>query len=214
MRQAAFRTGLIVAGILALAGPCLATTKGYNQIVTPDIQPLGVLSLSFQAQHSAIGNQAQLQYELGITRRFEIAVFQGFSPPDNTVSFLYGLVQKKHLLLSTGMLNFLSGSTRRAPFLEVGYPTDRAAFVAGLLRTQNHTQPLAGMGYQLTPRLLLAADYQQGADNFASIGFTYALTPRLSVNPALYITNSTPRHAYPYVVLTWNIQAWKPRGGR
>ena len=33
-------------------------------------------------------------------------------------------------------------------------------------------------------------------------------------NAALYLTNSTPRHAYPYVVLTWNVQAWKPRGSR
>ena len=59
-----------------------------------------------------------------------------------------------------------------------------------------------------------ASDYQQGTDNFATIGITYALTPRLSMNPGLYITNSTPRHAYPYVVLTWNVRAWKPRRSR
>jgi len=59
-----------------------------------------------------------------------------------------------------------------------------------------------------------ASDYQQGTDNFATIGIAYALTPRLSMNPALYITNSTPRHAYPYVVLTWNVRAWKPRRSR
>jgi hypothetical protein len=211
MRHAAGGTGGILAvGLLALATPTLATTKGYNQIVTPDIQPTGVLSLSFQAQHAAIGNQTELQYELGITKRFEIAFFQGFSPPDYTFSFEYGLVQKKHFLLSTGMLDFLSGSTRRAPFLEAGSYQGRAAFVVGVLRTRNHTQPLAGIGYQLNSRLLFATDYQQGAGNFATVGFTYALTPRLSVNPALYVSNSTPRRAYPYVVLTWNVPAWKP----
>ena len=208
-------TGIIVAlGLLAPAGPALATTKGYNQIVTPDIQPAGVLSLSFQAQHPTIGNQYQLQYELGITPRFEIAFFQGFSPPDNTVSFEYGLVQKKRFLLSTGLLNFASGSNRRAPFLEAGFPRGRAAFVVGVLRAPGHTQPLAGIGYQLTPRLLVASDYQQGAGNFATLGVTYTLTPRLSINPALYVTNSSPRHAYPYVVLTWNIPVWKARGSR
>jgi len=118
---------MIAVGLLAPAAAALATTKGYNQIVTPDIQPLGVLSLSFQAQHRAIGNQTELQYELGITRRFEIAVFQAFSPPDDTVSFEYGLIQKKQFVLSTCMLNFMSGSTRRAPFLEAGYRRDRAA---------------------------------------------------------------------------------------
>src|SRR5205807_4044185 len=187
-RKTTLRTGLIVAvALLAPAAPALATTKGYNQIVTPDLQPLGVLSLSFQEQHPAIGNQTELQYELGITQRFEIAVFQAFSPPDNTVSFEYGLVQKKHFLLSAGMLNFLSGSARRASFLEAGYPNRRAVFVIGLSRAQDHSQPLGGIGYQLTPRLLLASDYQQGTDNFATIGITYALTPRLSMNPALYI---------------------------
>jgi hypothetical protein len=205
---------MVAVGLLGPAAPALATTKGYNQIVTPDIQPLGVLSLSFQAQHRAIGNQTELQYELGITRRFEIAVFQAFSPPDDTVSFEYGLVQKKRFLLSTGMLNFTAGSSRRAPFLEAGYPDRRATFVAGVLRIHDHTQPLAGIGYQLTPRLLVAADYQQGADNFATLGVTYAITPRLSLNPALYLTNSTPRRIYPYVVLTWSVPAWKPRGSR
>jgi hypothetical protein len=215
MRQTVCGTGgRLAVGLLALAAPTLATTKGYNQIVTPDIQPAGVLSVSFQAQHAAIGNQTELQYELGITKRFEIALFQGFSPPDNTLSFEYGLVQKKHFLLSTGMLDFLSGSTRRAPFLESGFYERRAAFVLGLLHTQGHTQPLAGIGYQLNSRLLLATDYQQGTGNFATLGFTYALTPRLSLNPALYVSNSTPHRAYPYIVLTWNVQAWKPGRSR
>ena len=80
--------------------------------------------------------------------------------------------------------------------------------------SRNHTQPLAGIGYQVTPRLLVATDYQQGAGNFATLGVTYALTPRLSVNPALYITNASPHHAYPYVVLTWNVPAWKPQSHR
>ena len=212
MRQTTLgRCLLAAASLLGCAVPVFATTKGYNQIVTPDIQPAGVLSLSFQAQHAAIGNQNELQYELGITRRFELAFFQGFSPPDNTLSVEYGLVQQKRWLLSTGMLSFLSGSTRRAPFLEAGFYQDRAAFVVGVLRTRSHTQPLAGIGYQVTPRLLLAADYQQGTGNFATLGFTYAVTRRLSLNPAIYVTNATPRRAFPYVVLTWNIQAWKPK---
>ena len=56
------------------------TTKGLNQIVTPDIQPTGMLSLSVQAQHSAIGNDLQAQYELGLSKTFEVAVFQGLKP--------------------------------------------------------------------------------------------------------------------------------------
>ena len=39
------RTAMLVAVLLVPAVSAVATTKGYNQIVTPDIQPAGVLSM-------------------------------------------------------------------------------------------------------------------------------------------------------------------------
>lgn len=69
-------TTLRLAGFSALAGlalsvaagsPAGATTKGLNQIITPDTQPEGVLSISFQGEHPAIGNSKQLQFEVGLT---------------------------------------------------------------------------------------------------------------------------------------------------
>jgi hypothetical protein len=57
-----------------------ATTKGLSQIVTPDLQPEGQSSLSFQAQARGIANPYQLQAEIGITSWLEAAVFQGLSP--------------------------------------------------------------------------------------------------------------------------------------
>lgn len=41
-----------------------ATTKGLSQIVTPDLQPAGDLSLTFQAQSLHIAEPYQLQAEL------------------------------------------------------------------------------------------------------------------------------------------------------
>jgi hypothetical protein len=52
----------------------LATTKGLSQIVTPDVQPQGDLSLSFQWQGKEIANPYEFQAELGITRSFEVAI--------------------------------------------------------------------------------------------------------------------------------------------
>ena len=52
-----------------------ATTKGLSQIVTPDLQPEGDLSLSFQWQSKQIANPYEFQGQLGLTKWFEVAVF-------------------------------------------------------------------------------------------------------------------------------------------
>jgi hypothetical protein len=54
-----------------------ATTKGLSQILTPNVQPVGNLSPSFQWQAKEIANPYQFQAEIGLTRWFEVAVFQG-----------------------------------------------------------------------------------------------------------------------------------------
>ena len=72
----------------------LATTKGLNQIVTPDVQPQGDLSLSFQWQGQEIANPYEFQAELGITKWFEIAIFQGLKPQETIFGCEVGLVQQ------------------------------------------------------------------------------------------------------------------------
>ena len=76
-----YHLSLICVVILCIvAEPAQATTKGLSQIVTPDLQPEGDLSLSFQAQDQRIANPYQAQAELGVTDWAEVAVFQGFKP--------------------------------------------------------------------------------------------------------------------------------------
>jgi hypothetical protein len=78
-------SGVIVMAILAIlasAPMSFATTKGLSQIVTPDLQPPGDLSLSFQVQDKRIANPYQLQAELGLTKWSEVAVFRGFQPDE------------------------------------------------------------------------------------------------------------------------------------
>src|SRR4051812_31823245 len=55
-----------------------ATTKGLSQIVTPELQSEGDLSLSLQIQDKRIANPYELQAEIGLTKWAEVAVFQGF----------------------------------------------------------------------------------------------------------------------------------------
>jgi len=75
--------GLIVPVTFGFAAPLVkATTKGLSQIVTPDLQLTGDLSLSSQAQSLHIAYPYELQAELGLTKFAEIAVFKGFEPKE------------------------------------------------------------------------------------------------------------------------------------
>src|SRR6267143_3571910 len=70
----------------------LATTKGLSQIVTPDLQEEGDLSLSLQIQDKRIANPYELQAEMGLTKWAEVAVFQGFEPNDEILATEFGIL--------------------------------------------------------------------------------------------------------------------------
>lgn len=186
-----------------------ATTKGLNQIVTPDIQPMGQLSLSLQYQHPIIGNSAEAQEELGLTKSFEIAVFQGVKPGAQYLSTEYGLIQRKEWLLSVGFLNWSTRGDAPQTFVEGGYYKGNVKLMAGAQRSGNRNLAVFGAAYQAAKPLLLQLDYLSGRDNFLTAGFTYNITPNLQFNPAVYIANASHHRLYPYGVLTWNISAFK-----
>jgi hypothetical protein len=199
--------------LLSLAGlACAAswgTTKGLNQIVTPDIQPAGVFSISPQYQSPRIGNKEEVQLELGITDRFEIAAFQGFSPSEEIFGAELGLIQKGPYLLSTGAVNYSTRSHRAQLFLEGGYYQGRDHIILGAIRVHPETDVVVGYARQLTDSLQVSVDYQGGGSSFKTAGFTYSISPRLSVNPAAYFTNAGPHRTYGYVVITYSIPLWK-----
>jgi len=77
-----------------------ATTKGLSQIVTPELQAPGDLSISFQAQSKQIANPYELQAELGLTNFAEVAVFKGFDPNELIFGTEIGILTKEPYLLS------------------------------------------------------------------------------------------------------------------
>ena len=194
----------VMIGVALLLGATSAhaTTKGLNQIITPDIQPQGDLSVSFQLQHPALGNPQQVQLEYGITKRLEVALFQGFSPGQQIAGVEYGLVQKGPYLLSTGLANYTTHVSPQ-PFLEGGYYLTKHKFSLGVTRVSGQTEGIFGYAFQATPQLQLSTDYQSGHGNSKTLGFTYSFTSRLSINPAIYFTNDSPHHTFGYAVLTY-----------
>jgi len=208
-RKSPLAAVLAAAILLAAAASASATTKGLNQIVTPDVQPVGQLSLSYQQQDPFIGNPSQVQYELGFTPRFEVALLAGLDPGAQVLETELGVIQKAPYLLSTGFLNWSTRGSAPQPYLEGGYYFKRHELMAGAIRVGNQTETILGYGYQAFPRLLLQLDYQSGNENSATAGFNYSITPALQLNPAIYISNSSPHAVHGYAVLTWNVQLFK-----
>ncbi len=202
---------LILTTILILGATLSAhgTTKGLNQIVTPDVQPEGLLSLSVQQVHPQIDNPTQFQVEYGLTKRFELSYSHGFSPSQDRLGAEYALIQKNPYLLSVGFLNFQRHSAAQ-PFIESGYYKGKEQFSAGVVRVSGHIEPIFGYLHTFNNFVQFSADYQQGQDNFSTVGLTFNLTKSLVFNPAIYLTNSTPRHTYGYAVLTYNFDL-KPK---
>src|SRR5216117_3980872 len=136
---------LVVMMIVASAPSSLATTKGLSQIVTPDLQPDGDLSLSFQAQSERIANPYQLQGELGLSKWAEVAVFKGFKPNELIFGTEFALIQREPYLLSTGFVNWSPHShVDPQPYLEAGYWSEHHKVIVGAIQVGYRNEAILG----------------------------------------------------------------------
>ena len=213
MRRSSARTRfsrLLPAVVLVFTPAAKGTIVGLNQIVTPEIQPAGVCAVSAQVQHTLIGNSQQIQFELGLTPRFEVAWFQGLDPSEGFLSAEFNLLTSGPHLLTLGAINWSTRGSPAQPVLEYGYYTDKDRFVIGALRDAGgSTRLLLGYKRMWSELVQFSADFESGPTNSTTLGLTYNFTPALSVNPAVYWTNSHPHHLLGYVVFTWNLTVWK-----
>ena len=186
-----------------------ATTKGLSQIVTPDLQPPGDLSLSFQAQSERIANPYELQAEVGLTNWIEVAIFQGFKPEEQIFGTEVGLLTKEPWLLSMGFINWSPRShVNPQPFLEAGYYTEHNKFIAGAIHAGARNEAILGYAYDFNQTWRAQVDFQSGSENSSTFGFTCNLTRDLQMNPALYINNGPGHDLFGYVVFTYTFHLW------
>jgi hypothetical protein len=198
------------ASIVALVTvePAAATTKGLSQIVTPDLQPEGELSMSFQAQARRIANPYELQAELGLTKWFEAAVFQGVSPNEQILGTQLSLVQHGPYLLTTGFINWSTRGVSPQPLLEGGYYTEHDKFMAGVVRVSDRNEALLGWAHDFNAMWRFQLDYQSGRENYFTVGFTCNVSEAFQFNPALYIANDNSHSAVGYIVFTYTLRLW------
>ena len=209
MRNIGPVTSVII--VVCTMGEAHATTKGLSQIVTPDLQPEGQLSLSFQAQAREIANPYQLQAEIGLRSWLEVSAFQGLSPGEQIFSTQLGLVKQGPWLLSTGFINWSTRGSSPQSFLEAGYYTVHDKWMAGPIRVYDQTQLLLGWAHDFNDTWRFQLDYQSGRDNFSTVGFTCNVTPQLQFNPAVYFANLGRHAAVGYMVFTYTLPVWKPK---
>ena len=200
---------LVPLAFFLLAVDASATTKGLSQIVTPDLQEEGDLSLSFQAQSEKIANPYQIQGELGLTKWAEIAVFKGFKPNELIFGTEFGLIQKEPYLLSVGFVNWSPHShVDPQPYLEAGYYTEHHKFIVGAIHVDYRNEAILGYAYDFNKTWRAQVDFQSGSGNSSTIGFTCNVTRDFQINPALYVTNDSPHDVLGYVVFTYTFHLW------
>jgi hypothetical protein len=141
---------LAMFAILTTVSSSFATTKGLSQIVTPDLQPAGDLSLSFQIQDKRIANPYQLQAELGLTDWGEVAAFRGFQPDEWIFGTEIGLLRKEPYLLSIGFINWSPHLDEDPqPFIEAGYWGEHNKVCAGFIHAGYKNEAILGYAYDL-----------------------------------------------------------------
>src|ERR1700755_3547903 len=153
MRYFRFLIGALSVVAISLAVPARATTKGLSQIVTPDLQPEGDLSLSLQIQDKRIANPYQLQAELGLAKFAEVAVFRGFEPDEWIFGTEIGLLTKWPFLLSVGFVNRSPHlDVDPQPYIEVGYYTEHHKLIAGAIHAGYKNEAILGYAYDFNER--------------------------------------------------------------
>jgi hypothetical protein len=199
----------LIFGLLA-ARTIFATTKGLNQIVTPDLQEAGDLSLSLQIQDKRIGNPYEIQAELGLIKWAEIAVFKGFDPNELIFGTELGLIQKEPYLLSTGFINWSPHShVDPQPFVEAGYYTEHQKIILGAIHAGYRNEAILGYAYDFNKTWRVQVDWQSGSGNASTLGFTCNLTHDFQFNPAIYVTNDSPHEVLGYIVFTYTLPLWR-----
>lgn len=194
--------------LLGFSSGVAATTKGLSQIVTPELQDVGTLSVSAQWQAKRIANPYELQAEAGLTNWLEVAVFQGLDPGEQIFGALAGLVHTGPWLLTTGFINWSSLGGKPQPLLEAGYYTEHDKFMGGPIYVDDQTQVMAGWAHDFNRTWRAQVDWQSGGENWWTLGFTHNVTPQFQYNPALYIRNSDSRDIVGYVVFTYTFTLW------
>lgn len=176
-----------------------ADTKGLNQVVTPSITPLGILTTSFQLQHQYIGDVSTLQFEFGVFKGTEMTVWQSQQKDTFTLAEETQIYAKKGFQLSGGTFYF---DNQFLPFIVGGYRKGPYFAEIGAQDVQNIKELILGTSYDFNSTTSFLGDFISGPGNSLTFGLNININKRLSCNPALYYGNDNHK-LFPYFVVTY-----------
>jgi hypothetical protein len=200
---------VIMIVVFSTAPSLFGTTKGLSQIVTPDLQTEGDLSLSLQIQDKRIANPYEMQAELGLTKWAEVAVFRGFQPDEWIFGTEIGLLTKEPYLLSVGFINWSPHlNVDPQPYIEAGYWGEHHKVCVGAIHAGDKNEAILGYAYDFNQTWRVQVDWQSGSENSSTIGFTCNITRDFQFNPALYFSNDDLSRVMGYIVFTYTFHLW------
>src|SRR2546430_6129196 len=171
-------TTVIVTVLLLTSSSSFATTKGLSQIVTPDLQEEGDLSLSLQIQDKRIANPYELQAELGLTKWAEVAVFRGFQPDEWILGTEIGLLTKEPYLLSVGFVNWSPHlGVDPQPYIEAGYYTEHHKVIVGAIHAGYKNEAILGYAYDFNKTWRVHPRLLRRTPKINTLGSHCAITP-------------------------------------
>jgi hypothetical protein len=123
------------------------------------------------------------------------------------------LLTKEPYLLSAGFVNWSPHlDVDPQPYIEAGYYTEHQKFIAGAIHAGYKNEAILGYAYDFNPTWRVQVDFQSGAENSSTIGFTCNITRDLQMNPALYVNNGPGHDLFGYVVFTYTFHLWGKTG--
>lgn len=211
-RRIAFAAATFILLIAVAVASSSKATTGWVQVVTPDLQPEGELSLSFQLQGEKLGNPYQLEAEMGLTKWSEVALFRGFDPDEWIFGTEVGLRTEEPWLLSIGFVNWSPhNNVDPEPFIVAGYYCNHHRIIAGAAHAGYRHEALLAYAYNFNDSLQVQVDWQSGSGNSSTIGFTWNVTPKLQITPAIFVTNDSPHEVQGFLTLSYTFDFWTPK---
>ena len=133
-------------------------------------------------------NPYEFQGELGLTKWFEVAAFQGIHPNETIFGCELALIQKDPWLLTAGFINWSTRGDSPQPLLEAGHYAEHHKLTAGGLIVHSRPEAVLGYAYDYDKHWRFQVDYQSGRENFFTLGFTWSLNDEFQINPAIYFS--------------------------
>ena len=199
--------------VFAIAdAPSSHATTGWVQVVTPDLQPEGELSLSFQWEGEKLGNPYELEAEMGLTKWAEVAVFRGLDPDEWIFGTEIGIRREVPWLLSIGFVNWSPHrNVDPDPFIVAGYYCNQHKVIAGATHVDYRHEAILGYAYSFNDCWQVQVDWQSGSGNSSSLGVTWNVTSEISITPAIFVTNDSPHEVLGFLTLSYTFDFRKAK---